>query len=292
VPGERSSTNDEPAKSLYAKLPEIEKADGIWDASLQVGYVWADEPRATAAAIITGTDLTEMKAAALRLALDYWTVRRQFAFGTKTGSLEECVEWAVASPTHPVVLAESGDNPTGGGVGDRAEVLSALLETGTMGVIFAGICDKPTTEAAYEAGIGAKLELSIGGALDPSSTPARVSAEVVFLLTDVERSHREAVLRIGGVELVVTALRRPFHNIADFTRLGLDPLTARIVTVKSGYLSPELAPIANPSLMALTEGVVDQYVERLPRLRKQHPTFPFDDDFDFSPQVILSARSA
>lgn len=44
--------------------------------------------------------------------------------------------------------------------------------------------------------------------------------------------------------------------------------------------------------MALSTGVVDQFVERLPRLRKQHPTYPFDKDFVFEPQVFLSARSA
>ena len=38
--------------------------------------------------------------------------------------------------------------------------------------------------------------------------------------------------------------------------------------VKSGYLSPDLGPIANPSLMALSPGVVDQFVERLERKHK------------------------
>ena len=292
VPGERSSTVDEPAKSLYARLPEIEAPDGIWDASLQVGYVWADEPRVTAATLITGTDLGAMKAAALRLALRYWMVRKQFVFGTRTGTLEECIGLALASPTAPVVLAESGDNPTGGGVGDRAEALSALIEAGAAGVVFAGICDPGATDAAYAAGVGARVDVTIGGALDPSSSKAEVNAEVRYLLLTDDPTLREAVLRIGGIDLVVTARRRPFHNIADFTRLGLDPLKAKIVVVKSGYLSPELAPIANPSLMALTKGVVDQYVERLPRLRKTHPTYPFDQDFDFVPEVFLSARSA
>ena len=292
VPGERSSTVDEPAKSLYARLPEIEAPEGIWDASLQVGYVWADEPRVTAAAIITGTDLGAMKEAALRLSLRYWLVRKQFAFGTRTGTLEECIGWAMASETHPVVLAESGDNPTGGGVGDRAEVLQALIEAGARGAVFAGICDRPATEAAYDAGVGARLELSIGATLDPSSTPVKVEAEVRYLLLTDDPVQREAVLRIGGIDLVVTARRRPFHNLSDFTRLKLKPKAAKIVVVKSGYLSPELAPLANPSLMALTPGVVDQYVERLPRRRKQHPTFPFDQEFDYVPQVYLSARSA
>ena len=62
------------------------------------------------------------------------------------------------------------------------------------------------------------------------------------------------------------------------------------MVVKSGYLSPELAPIANPSLMALSPGVVDQFVERLPRLRKARPSFPFDTDFEWSLVAIRSAR--
>src|SRR6185312_8129629 len=169
-------------------------------------------------------------------------------------------------PTHPVVLAESGDNPTGGGVGDRAEVLAALIEAKATGVVFAGICDKPATDRAYEAGVGARIELSIGATLDPSSTPVTATATVRQFLRTEDETQREAVLRIGGIDLVVTARRRPFHDLADFLKLGLAPNRANIIVVKSGYLSPELAPIANPSLMALTPGVVDQYVERLQRL--------------------------
>ena len=101
----------------------------------------------------------------------------------------------------------------------------------------------------------------------------------------------QAVVSISGIDLVLSAKRHPYHNIADFTRLGLDPHKARIIVVKSGYLSPELAPIANPNLMALSPGVVDQFVERLPRLRKQKPTYPFDKDFDFTPVTALSARA-
>jgi microcystin degradation protein MlrC len=291
VPGERSSTVDEPAKSLYAQLRGLEAPDGIWDASLQVGYVWADEPRATAAAVFTGTDLAAMRQAALGLAQDYWDARRHFVFGTRTGSLEECLAEALASPTAPVVLAESGDNPTAGGTGDRAETLAALVEAKARGVVFAGICDRPATEQAYALGLGGKGTFRIGGTLDSSARPVTVEAEVRALLDNVEPLFREAALRIGDIDLVIAARRRPYHDIEDFTRFGLDPRTAKIVVVKSGYLSPELAPIANPSLMALTPGAVDQFVERLPRLRKAHKTYPFDDDFNFTPEVVLSARS-
>lgn len=291
LPGERTSTEDEPAKSLYASLPSRQADDAIWDASLMVGYVWADEPRATAAAIFTGTDLARLSSAAESLAQAYWDARERFVFGTRTGSIEECVAWAMAAGTQPAVIAESGDNPTGGGVGDRAEVLEVLIARKAQGVLFAGIADRAATDAAYAAGMEARIDVTIGGSLDPSSRKVDVTADVQFLLPVADPYLREAVLRINGIDLVVTARRRPFHNIADFTRLGLDPKAAKIVVVKSGYLSPELAPIANPSLMALSPGVVDQFVERLPRWRKAHPTFPFDKDFQWSPKAIPSQRA-
>ncbi|AGS23868.1 M81 family metallopeptidase [Rhizobium etli] len=292
LPGERTSTVHEPAKSLYAELPEIDAMGGVWDASLMVGYVWADEPRATAAAIMTGTDRAVLEREAKRLAKAYWDVREDFVFGCETGSVKECVAKAIASPTAPVVLADSGDNPTGGGVGDRADVLAELIAKGAEGVIFAGIADKAATEACYAAGIGAELALSVGASLDTKgSRPVDARFAVKFLHETADAADRQAVVSIGGIDLVLSAKRRPYHNIADFTRLGLDPHAAKIIVVKSGYLSPELAPIANPNLMALSEGVVDQFVERLPRLRKQHPTYPFDKDFAFEPRVFLSARS-
>ncbi|TAU01922.1 M81 family peptidase [Rhizobium ruizarguesonis] len=292
LPGERTSTVDEPAKGLYDLLPGIDAIDGVWDASLMVGYVWADEPRATAAAIMTGTDGAALEREAKRLAKAYWDAREDFVFGCETGSLEECVERAIASPTAPVVLAESGDNPTGGGVGDRADVLAELIARDATGVVFAGIADKAATEACYAAGIGAELELSVGASLDTKgSKPVHGRFTVKFLHETSDPTDRQAVVSVSGIDLVLSAKRRPYHNIVDFTRLGLDPHQAKIIVVKSGYLSPELAPLANPNLMALSTGVVDQFVERLPRLRKQHPTYPFDRDFAFEPQVFLSARS-
>src|ERR1700730_17412392 len=55
MPGERSSTEWQPGKRLWAQLPRLNEQPGILDVSLLVGYVWADEPRATACAVVTGT---------------------------------------------------------------------------------------------------------------------------------------------------------------------------------------------------------------------------------------------
>ncbi len=292
VCGEKSSTTWEPGKRLWAQLPELNKTPGVMDVSMLVGYVWADEPRSTASVVVTGTNPAAEKKIAINLAQQYWDARRQFDFGTQTCSLDECIQKAMDSKTQPAVLADSGDNPTGGGNSDQATVLETLLKAKAQNVVFAGITDRPAVETCYKAGVGATIPLSIGATLDPlESRPVKVTAKVKFLLDEKDPAKREAVVQIDGVTLVLSAYRRPYHDIVDFTRLGLQPTSFKIIVVKSGYLSPELAPIANPSLMALTDGAINQDIVHLPKNKYRVPSFPFVDDLAFTPKVYTSARS-
>ena len=293
MPGERSSTENEPAKSLYAHLPAINGKHGVLDASLLVGYVWADEPRATASAVMTGTDYAVLEREALRMGSAYWDARAEFNFGNiKVGTIDECVVLAKQSVITAVILADSGDNPTGGGVGDRADVLSALLRHEVSGALLAGIADPPATEVCYRQGARSKLALRIGGTLDPAgSEPVEASVEVLFLLATDDVRERQAVVRVNGVTVVLTGSRRAFHNISDFARLRLDLNDFKLLVVKSGYLSPELAPLAKLSLMALSDGAVNQDIEGLPENRFRPPTFPFVHLSHWEPVCFSSARS-
>lgn len=290
--GERTSTRYEPAKSIYECLPAVDAIDGIWDASLQIGYRSADEPRATACSVFTGTDRVAMEKEAMKLAQSLWDARFDCVIPQQAGSIEEGVALAKASTTHPVILADSGDNPTAGGVGDRAEVLAEVLRQGLGNVLVAGIADRPATDKAYAAGVGAKLDLTIGGTLDLRSGKVDVTGEVVLLVDTDKPLEREAVLQVGGVHVVLAARRRPYHNISDFRRVGLDPLTADTVVVKSGYLAPELEPIAQPEFMILSQGAVDQdQIRQGERTRMLVPTYPWFRDLEWSPAPRLSSRS-
>jgi microcystin degradation protein MlrC len=71
----------------------------------------------------------------------------------------------------------------------------------------------------------------------------------------------------------------------------LQPTSYKIIVVKSGYLSPELSPLANPSLMALSQGAVDQDIIHLPKNKYRIPSYPFVDDLTFTPKAIVSART-
>ncbi len=131
-----------------------------------IGYVWADEPRATACAVVTGVDKVSVLNAAEEIALRYWDARKRFGFGPLTGPLEEMLDIAEKATTFPVILANSADNPTGGGVGDRADVLRALPPRSWQGALIAGITDRPAVEACFAAGEGASI-----GALPPGRQP-------------------------------------------------------------------------------------------------------------------------
>ncbi|MGZ9810813.1 M81 family metallopeptidase [Pseudoroseicyclus sp. H15] len=289
LPGERSSTEDEPARRLYADLPKLE-SEGVWRTDLMIGYVWADEPRATACAVVTGTDKDAAARAGERIAQDFWAARDEFHFGPVTGPLDEMLDIAAKATTRPVILADSGDNPTGGGVGDRGDVLAALIAADWQDALVAGITDRPAVEACFAAGEGATLDLRIGGTLDPAGATVETTARVERLQDATDPAERQAVVRIGGITLVLAARRRPYHNIADFEMLGLDPRAVALLVVKSGYLSPELAPLANPSLMALTDGVINQDIPRLSNRLRAKGTLPFEPRADYTPEAEPSAR--
>ncbi|MFO1209867.1 MAG: M81 family metallopeptidase [Amaricoccus sp.] len=292
LPGERSSTEDEPARALYAGLPDFDRRPGVWKADLMIGYVWADEPRATAAAVVTGTDRAAASAAAEEIAARFWAARDGFRFGPVTGPLAEMLDRAAAATTAPVILADSGDNPTGGGVGDRADVLAALIERDWQDALVAGITDAPAVAACFAAGEGATLDLRIGASLDPAGVSVTVPVRVLRLDDPGREPERQAVVAIGGITLVLAGRRRPYHTLADFARLGLDPKGVRLLVVKSGYLSPELAPIANPNLMALTDGAVNQDIASIPNRRRRLRHLPYDPSVPFVPLARPSARFA
>lgn len=275
VSGEMSSTRVAPCDRLYSALSEIDARPGICDANLMIGYVWADSPRATAAAVVTCLDRDAGIHAAAEIADAYWRARHELCFDMPAGPLEALLD----TLDGPTILADSGDNPTAGGMGDRADVLAALYHRGwlaTRRVILAGIA---APDALQQLALGAD-EASLGADLGGGGPVVALRPERVRWVGS------DAVLHLGASAIVLTARRRPFHQIADFTALGLDPAAAELLVVKSGYLSPELHALPMAQVLALTQGAVCQDLVRLPNRHRPRPTWPFQKDFpdDHSPR--------
>lgn len=290
LPGEKTSTRLEPAKSLYASIPDIEELDGVLDAAVWVGYAWADEPRCHATVIVTGDDRDVIAGEAEGLARRYWDARSDFAFVGPTATLDDALDVALAAGApRPYVISDSGDNPTAGGAGDVSWTLGRLLERADLAdrsrvALAASVFDPEAVRVARAAGVGATVTLQVGGRVDAGpSGPVAITGEV-FSITDGDPvAGTQVVVRSGAVHAIVTERRKPFHHLDDFRMLGLDPERADIVIVKIGYLEPELYDLAAGWTLALTPGGVDQDLLRLGHSRLRPGTFPFgtaDDEPD------------
>ncbi|KAJ5606670.1 hypothetical protein N7510_009451 [Penicillium lagena] len=292
LPGEQTSTRLEPAKGLYALVPEVESMPGVLDAAIWVGYAWADEPRNHAVVMVTGWDTDAVNAGARKLANYFWDSRERFEFVAPTGSLTQCIDTALNSMARPYFISDSGDNPTAGGAGDVTWSLSRVLErpefqqSSGPKVIYASIPGVQAIEKILEAGIGATVTVTAGAQVDNIHEGPISMTGLVYAIKHGDRDAVvEAVLQVGSVYVIITKLRKPYHHEKDFTELDLQPRSADVVIVKIGYLEPELFNMATDWMLALTPGGVDQDLPRLGHQRISRPMWPFDKTFQESPDL-------
>ncbi len=287
LPGEKTSTRIEPAKSLYAKVAPAANQKGIVDAAIWIGYAWADEPRNHAVVMVTGDDKEKVTKTAEELANSFWEVRSEFVFIAPTASLNESLNMAIASDKHPFIISDMGDNPTAGGAGDVTWTLKEILERPEFksengpSLIYASIPGPEFVKKAIEVGIDGKVEAFAGANIDDRfAPPLKLSGTVKAIRHGDKNAEIEVVVKIGSVSVIVTKKRKPYHYEVDFTRLGLNPRKTDIVVVKIGYLVPELYDMRADWIMALTPGGVDQDIENLDYERIKRPMFPFDKDMN------------
>ena len=271
VSGEMSSTFVEPCKTIYKNLDHLNEKKEILDCNLLVGYVWADTHRATASSVVTCTNKKKGAEACKRIAKAYWNARKDLKSDMVTGTIDEAFVWLKSKFS---IIADSGDNPTAGGVGDRADVLEAFFEQKIDHVLFAGIASK----SAYDE-LKKGNEFSIGGSFGGGGPVLKLKADSVYF------KNQCAVVSVSKTVIVISKIRRPFHNLEDFAELNLDLINFKILVVKSGYLSPELQSIPSRSFLALTEGAVNQNLVSIENKKRKKKIYPFQDFNKFEPLV-------
>lgn len=73
------------------------------------------QPRAHAAAVVTGLNQEVAAQEAAKLAQVYWNARKKFDYGVESGTIDECISLALKAPESTIFISDSGDNPTHGG---------------------------------------------------------------------------------------------------------------------------------------------------------------------------------
>jgi microcystin degradation protein MlrC len=286
--GESAVTEVEPARALYARLEEIERLPGILDASLLIGCAWTDSPfTSTSVIVVAEQERAIAQQQAADLAREVWERRHHFGFGVETASVDEAIQRAMSAPERPIFISDSGDNVTAGGAGDIPLFAERLVALGAEEALVAGLTDQQAVRQCVAAGVGAEVELSVGGKLDRANgRPLVVTGHVEVLAghpQDRSADPTTALVRVGGVRIALTTDRRFFPDRASIAATGIDPMAQKIVVVKQGYLFPDLYDHAPRAIMALSPGATDLRLEQLPYRRLQHPIFPLDSGFSWEP---------
>jgi microcystin degradation protein MlrC len=284
--GEQTMTTVEPGHRVYASVEAQVQPPDVLDASLLVGYVWADQPRVGASVVACGADSAAIGAAATTLAQSYWDARESFAFPMPADSVDGCIEQAMQATEIPVFISDAGDNVTAGAPGDVPYVLERLLVHGVARAVVASLVDTTAVAACEAAGVGGQVAVTLGGKLDRANGHPLQVTGTVEVCAVVDGNH-QAVLRVGGVAVILTAQREAFTMLEQFRQLGIEPAQEPIIVVKLGYLFPELQPVAAQSLLALSPGIVNPDITALVYHHVRRPSFPLDHDMAWQPDPRL-----
>ncbi|MFL6697213.1 MAG: M81 family metallopeptidase [Vitreoscilla sp.] len=259
-------TTREPMRGFVERMQSFEGRDGVLSVSLGHGFPWADVADGGARLwVIADGDEAKALSLAQQLAREFWGLREQ----TRTPHLD--IAAALDRVQHgtgaPVVIGDVADNPGGGAPGDSTFILRAILQRGIGDVAIGAFWDLGAIQICRDAGVGAVIDLRVGGKCSPSSgDPVDVRVTVRAVKDEHGQNAmggRESlgacvwVEAANGVHLLLASLRSQVYGTDAFTGIGITLQDKRAVIVKSTqHFHAQFAPLASEVLYVSTPGAL------------------------------------
>jgi microcystin degradation protein MlrC len=267
IPITSQCTLAEPMQGVMRARAEI--AADIVELAFCFGFPYADFPGCGPAIAAFAETQAEADAALAAMLAVVARTRPEFRLDVMPAAdaVAEAMRVAAGS-SRPVVIADTQDNPGGGGHGDTTGLLAELLRQHAEGALLCLINDAESAAACHAAGQGARLSLSLGGKSD--GEPLAVQGGVValsdgsFTLTGPMGAGNPADLGPcallaldGGVRVVVVSRKMQAYDQAIIRHLGVEPSSCRILALKSSvHFRADFAPIAERIIVAAAPGPV------------------------------------
>ncbi len=234
-----------PMKEAIELLHSIEARPGVVCGSIATCFPLADIPDMGASVYIV-TDDDPALAQACADELGTWIFERRADWHFEMPTTREALKLADENGKFPVIFSDRADNPGSGAPGDSTGMLRAFVEAGLQDACMLYIVDPEAISRCQEAGVGATLQLEVGGKSSPlQGEPVEMTAEVVALSEGKFRyggsfwagmegnMGPSAHIREGGIHaILVTQREQPFDTAFSRT-LDLDPQQMRYIGVKS-----------------------------------------------------------
>lgn len=279
-------TPREPMRGFVDRLLDCERLPGILSVSVAHGFPWGDVADMGTKVLVYGDgDAAPAQALARRLADELIALRAGLCEALV--SVDEAIDMALAAPPGPVVLADSADNAGGGAPGDSTFILRRLIERGVGAAALGPLWDPMAVRLAFEAGVGARLPLRIGGKVAPvSGAPLDAMCTVRALRRSMMMSGLAgtqaplgdcALIEADGVWVVLASVRCQGLDVDLFTQLGCDVAALRVVVVKSSqHFYASFAKIATQTIYVDTPGALSLNLAALDYRNIDRPKWPLD----------------
>jgi len=289
-----TGTSTDPMITLKKFAADLEASDpAIWACNIVPGFAFADTPDTglSLSVIYTG-ESAHAKRQLERGARLAWSIRE---LGNITyPSVEDVLFNLPTDVEGPVLLVEPADNIGGGAPGDGTGILRALIDHQAPNALVA-IADPAAVAAVAEMGPGEVKQISIGGKgshLDPGPVVINVifvsRSDGHFELID-KNSHLasmsgmyfemgpSAVVRIGGVTVLLTTRKTPPFDLGQYRSQGIEPSSFTIIGVKAAVAHRRgYDPITKASYFVDTPGPCSSNLSTFPWKKLDRPIYPLD----------------
>ncbi|SDJ43970.1 M81 family metallopeptidase [Lutimaribacter saemankumensis] len=202
-------------------------------------------------------------------------------------SIDAAIDAALAAPQGPVVIADPTDNAGGGAPSDNTDILKRLIERDVRKVAFGPIWDPIAVRIAIDSGLGAEIDLRIGGKVARTSGTALDCRVVV---TGIQRngwqlfgsSHastgESVALSLNGLDVVLTSERTQAFSPDLFSQVGIDVTERQAVFLKSvNHFMSGFGALAKQVLYVDGNGPLKRDYSKLTYRNVRHPYWPADE---------------
>ena len=297
-----ASTHRHEVPGAFQRLMDASRAaerDGVLAATIFAVQPWLDIAEfGYATVVVTDGDAAQAERVAADLAQMAWSERHTLC-DIDLVDPDVAIARALAQDEGPVILSDLADGNGAGSPGDATAVIAALLRAGPPRLSLANVRDPEVARAALQAGVGAGVDLMVGGKLDHIyNQPLRVTGTVDFagpasfrfvgggytgMAMDMGLC---AVIRHEGLRLLVTSNSCFSIDPEIYRAVGLEVTEAQIVVVKSAIqFRSGFVGIEKGIMLLDSPGMSSDHLDIYDFTRIPRPMFPFD------PEVALVGAS-
>lgn len=276
VPAAGQATASEPLKSIYARAAALEDSvignARVSTIAMAPCFPLADVPMCRPTITVYADTQGAADAAADELASLFAASEGRFAqeLWEPAAAVAEAMRLARGPGRGPVVLADTQDNPGGGGNGDTVGLLRALIAADVPDAVLAHVWDPEVARAAHAAGVGGTLDVGLGAKTGWAGETPVEAAWRVEQINDGDTHgtgpmasgwHFKmgpcALLRFGGVRVAVVSSKGQCLDQAQVRIFGVDPSSVGILAVKSTvHYRADFEPIARAVMVVKSPGPV------------------------------------